>query len=92
MSESLDTHLADLPNVGPVLLDNLKQIGITTPAELDALGSKETFFRIRTTVNSEACLHMLYGIEGAIQRKPYTYLSQETRDSLGEFKSNLREE
>jgi DNA transformation protein len=85
MFESPDTSISDLPNVGPVLLSNLEKIGVTTPAELDALGSKEAFFRIRTTVDSKACLHMLYGIEGAIQRKPYKHLSQETKDSLKAF-------
>jgi len=58
--------LTSLPNIGPVLADKLKQIGITTVDELEAIGSVEALIRIGVTDRS-TCYNMLYAIEGAIR-------------------------
>ena len=68
------TELADLPNVGKVLEQNLRAVGIDTPEELQSVGTREAFLRIRSAVDPGACLHMLYGIEGAIRGIPDSQL------------------
>ena len=78
------TNLTDLPNVGPVLAKNLQAAGINTPEKLRELGAKEAFLRIRM-IDPEACLHMLYGVEGAIQGVQDKFLSPEAKQDLKEF-------
>ena len=40
-------NLTDLPNIGPVLAENLRAVGVETPEQLRELGAREAFFRIR---------------------------------------------
>lgn len=80
--------LASLPNIGKVLEQNLNSIGIHTPQELQAVGSKDAFLRIRR-IDSGACLHMLYGLQGAIEGVRYTQLSEKTKQDLKDFFNSL---
>jgi DNA transformation protein len=82
------SELSMLPNVGKVLERNLHEIGITTKEELIKMGSKQAFVFIRN-VDSGACLHMLYGIQGAIEGVKDSKLSSDTKASLKQFYSNL---
>ena len=77
-------NLSDLPNVGSVLLEQLKKIGVETPEALRAAGAHEVFSRIRAN-DPGACLHMLYGIEGAIRGVQDKDLPQEAKDDLKKF-------
>jgi DNA transformation protein len=81
--------LSDLPNVGKVLEDNLQKIGIETPEQLRSVGAEETFIRIRMLVDSGACLHMLYGIQGAIDGISDKFLSEQTKERLRLFYKTL---
>ena len=81
--------LAALPNVGTVLERNLLAVGVESPDELRSIGSREAFTRIRETVDPGACLHMLYGLEGAVRGIEDSRLPQEERDSLKAFARNL---
>lgn len=81
--------LSSLPNVGKVLESNLNAIGIYTPEQLIEIGSKEAFMRIRLKVDDGACLHMLYGIQGAIERIKDNELSENTKNDLREFYKSL---
>lgn len=81
--------LSSLPNVGKVLEKNLNQIGVHTYEQLAALGSKEAFIRIRLHVDAGACLHMLYGLQGAIENIRDTQLSEDTKKELRAFYSTL---
>ncbi len=74
-----------LPNVGKVLNERLISVGIETPEQLRRAGAEEAFMRIRLLVDSGACLHMLYGIQGAIEGKRYTQLSDSTKKRLKQF-------
>lgn len=58
--------LIQLPNIGPVLAQKLRDIGVTNHAELVAMGSVEAVLRIGHT-DPGACYNMLYAIEGAIR-------------------------
>ena len=82
--------LTDLPNVGRVLGGNLEAAGVHSPEQLRQLGAKEAFIRIRTTVDSGACLHMLYGLQGAVEGVPDSQLSHATKDDLRNFFRDLQ--
>ncbi|PWJ51436.1 TfoX/Sxy family protein [Faecalicatena contorta] len=81
--------LSSLPNIGKVLEKNLNKIGIYTKEQLVQMGSEEVFIRIRLLADSGACLHMLYGIQGAIENIRYTQLAEETKQELKEFYKGL---
>jgi DNA transformation protein len=81
--------LSDLPNVGKVLERNLIDVGITSPEQLREAGTREAFLRIRASVDPGACLHMLYGLEGAVRGVKDTLLDAETRRALREFYAKL---
>jgi DNA transformation protein len=76
--------LSDLPNVGKVLEQNLMEAGISTPEQLREIGAKESFLRIRS-IDPTACLHMLYGLEGAVEGIKDKFLSEETKQDLRKF-------
>jgi DNA transformation protein len=81
--------LSDLPNVGKVLESNLLSVGIETPEQLRSIGAEEAFARIRAQVDSGACLHMLYGIQGAIDGISDKFLSIQTKERLKLFYKSL---
>lgn len=84
------SELSSLPNVGKVLEDNLLQVGIKTPEQLRERGAEEAFLRIRIQVDSGACLHMLYGIQGAIDGMPDKFLPDDTKQKLKAFYKTLQ--
>lgn len=83
------SSLSDLPNIGKVLENNLLRVGIKTPEQLRSIGTEEAFIRIRTNVDQGACLHMLYGIQGAIEGVPDKLLSSDTKNMLKTFYKSL---
>jgi len=80
--------LSDLPNVGKVLEQYLIEVGISTPEQLKEIGTKEAFLRIRVK-DPGACIHMLYGIQGAVEGIKDKYLSEKIKQELKEFHRNL---
>ena len=82
--------LSDLPNVGKVLETNLRRAGIETPEQLRSAGAEVAFLRIRDQADPGACLHMLYGIQGAIDGVPDRFLSGPVKQKLKEFYKSLR--
>lgn len=81
--------LSQLHNVGKVLENNLLQVGIDTPEKLRDMGAEEAFIRIRAYVDQGACLHMLYGIQGAIDGVPDKLLTDNTKQRLRKFYNTL---
>ena len=81
-------ELAILPNVGKVLEKNLNEIGIYTVKQLRDIGSKEAFIRIKI-IDPGACLHMLYGLQGAIDGIKDSLLPESTKYDLKVFYKNL---
>ncbi|ETY72526.1 regulator of competence TfoX [Lactiplantibacillus fabifermentans T30PCM01] len=73
--------LTDLPNIGPRIAQQLAAIGVTTPAELHALGSKTAFQKIKAQDNT-ACIQQLYSLQGAIENQKYTQLADQTKTDL----------
>ncbi len=74
--------LTDLPNIGPKLAGHLLQAGIETPEQLRELGAEAAFLRIRTQVDSTACLHELEALAGAVEGVRKSLLSQERKAEL----------
>jgi DNA transformation protein len=81
-------ELSKLPNIGEVIEKQLNTIGIYTPEELVRIGSKEAFFRIKI-IDNTVCLHMLYALQGAVEEKRYTLLTERTKKDLKHFFNNL---
>ncbi|WP_371362045.1 hypothetical protein SRRS_32990 [Sporomusa rhizae] len=83
------SKLSKLPNVGKVLEENLLAVGIETPEQLQKIGAKEAFLCIRRQRDPGACLHMLYGIQGAILGIPDKFLSVDIKQELKAFFQSL---
>lgn len=81
-------ELTRLPNVGKVLEKNLNDIGIFTEEQLRETGSKEAFIRIKM-IDPGACLHMLYGLLGAIDGIKDSLLPESTKSELKAFYKSL---
>lgn len=74
--------LTDLPNIGPVLCENLNKIGIETPEQLRQTGAEDAFLRIRTQVDGGACLHQLEALAGAVEGVRKSLLPPERKAEL----------
>ena len=79
------SELSKLPNVGKVLEENLLAVGIETLEQLHKIGAEEAFRRIRLQCDPGACLHMLYGIQGAIFGIPNRLLSADIKQQSKGF-------
>ena len=82
-------ELTDLPNIGPVLAENLRQIGVETPEALREVGA-EAFLRIRRSVDSGACLHQLSALAGAELGLPKAALPPERKAALKAFFQEIK--
>ncbi|MGN0747676.1 MAG: TfoX/Sxy family protein [Aristaeellaceae bacterium] len=77
-------ELSLLPNIGPEVERQLNAAGVTTAAELRALGAEEAWLRIQAN-DPSACLHRLLALEGAIQGVKKTLLSPARKAELKAF-------
>lgn len=77
-------ELSKLPNIGPVVERQLELVGITTFEELKNAGSKNAWLRIKE-IDSSACIHRLYSLEGAIKGIKKNELSKEMKEDLKKF-------
>ena len=78
------TQLSELPNIGKVVAEKLKEVGINTPEQLVAIGAEQAFIRLQT-VDKGACLSMLCGLEGAVQGIRWHNLSKKRKEELKAF-------
>ena len=78
-------ELQKIPNVGKVLAEHLHAIGIDSVEKMKSATAETIFMRIRTQRDPGACLHMLYGIEGALQGIPKTQISAARKQELRTF-------
>ena len=82
-------ELTDLPNIGPVLADNLRRVGITSAEDLRAAGAQDAFLRIRAQVDPTACFHQLTALAGAELGIRKTALTPEQKADLRTFFETL---
>ncbi len=81
-------ELSALPNIGKDTEEKLNKVGITTAAQLREIGSRQAWLMIRS-IDETACLHRLYGLEGAVLGVKKSALSLETKKELKEFFSSF---
>lgn len=77
-------ELSKLPNIGSVVEKQLNMVGINTYEQLKQAGSKQAWLKIKA-IDDSACIHRLYGLEGAVQGVKKTQLSAEVKAELKEF-------
>ena len=77
-------ELSTLTNIGPEVERQLHEAGVTTAAELRALGAEDAWLRIQAN-DPSACIHRLLALEGAIQGVKKTLLPPERRAELKAF-------
>ena len=78
-------ELTGLPNIGTVLAENLRRVGITSAEELRAAGACEAWLRIRAQVDPGACFHQLTALAGAEMGLPKKELPPERKAELRAF-------
>lgn len=78
------TKLTDLPNIGAHASEQLTQVGVETAEDLLALGAEGAWLKLQT-IDPGVCLHMLYGLEGAVQGIPKKELDPVRKQELKEF-------
>ena len=78
-------ELTELPNIGPVLTENLRRVGGTSAEDLRAVGAWEAWLRVRTQVDSGACFHQLTALAGAELGIPKKELPPERKAELRAF-------
>jgi DNA transformation protein len=79
-----NNDLTTLPNIGKVLADKLKIVGIDTVEKLQSIGSENAFIRLKT-IDNEACINSLCALEGAIQRIRWHNLDKSKKEELKVF-------
>jgi DNA transformation protein len=82
-------ELTAMKNIGDEMKRKLNAIGINSAEELIELGSKKTFFRLKT-VYPEVCLVHLYTLQGAIDNTYFNMLPQSVKNDLKQFSYSLR--
>jgi hypothetical protein len=50
-----NNELTDLPNIGKVVAEKLKEVGIATPEELRAVGAEQALFAFRPSTKEPVC-------------------------------------
>ncbi|MDX9726330.1 MAG: TfoX/Sxy family protein [Bacteroidales bacterium] len=88
MATSKD-DLTSLPNIGEALAEKLKLIGISTPDDLINIGSENAMIKIKT-IDKDACINMLFALEGAIHGIRWHRLDKNRKTELTEFYNRLK--
>ena len=78
------SDLLQLPNIGKDTAAKLIQVGISTGEELKSVGTEQAFLRLQT-LDPGACIHLLYGLDGAVQGISSKQLSPDRKRELREF-------
>lgn len=76
--------LTAMPNIGTHIAKLLVEAGIESPQQLRMLGSEQAFIWVRA-VDPDACINVLYGLEGAVQGIRWHDLDVVRKMQLREF-------
>ena len=76
------TALTSLANVGPKTIGWLKDVGIETVEDLEALGVVEAYVRLKTAFPDKVTLNALWGLQGALLGIPWNQLPEDMKDDL----------
>lgn len=77
-------ELSSLKNIGKEIERKLKTININSSEELEKVGSKDAWLRLKLKY-PEICLVHLYTLEGAISNTEYNKLSETIKNDLKAF-------
>ncbi len=76
--------LIKLPNIGKVLADRLKLVGIMSASDLKEMGAERIFLRLKT-IDKSVCVNTLWAIEGAVQGIRWHDIDQPRKEELKNF-------
>ena len=79
-----NSDLTTLPNIGRVLAEKLKVVGVGTAEKLQSIGSENTFIRLKT-IDNDVCINTLCALEGAIQGIRWHNLDKSKKEELKMF-------
>jgi DNA transformation protein len=82
-------QLTSMRNIGKEIEKKLKSVDICSMEELNQVGSKEAFLRLKTR-HPNVCLVHLYTLQGAIDDIEYNQLSEGTKHDLKTFSDELK--
>ncbi len=77
-------QLANLPNIGKVVEEQLNSVGIETTEQLVQAGAENAWLKIQK-IDSSACIHRLLALEGAVRGIKKTDIPAERKAELKEF-------
>lgn len=77
-------QLANLPNIGKVVEEQLNTVGITSTEQLVTTGAEAAWLKIQANDDS-ACIHRLLALEGAILGVKKTDIPAERKAELKKF-------
>ena len=77
--------LSGLPNIEKKLEEKLILLGITSVSDLNYVGSKEAYARMKLIFPQDAGLTLLYALEGAIRGINWQFLKEEIKSDLKKF-------
>ena len=80
----MESDLSNQINIGKDTEAKLIQVGIDSYEKLVTIGSEGAFIRLQT-IDSGACLSLLYGLEGAIEGVKWNKLSADKKQALQQF-------
>ncbi|MPN65043.1 hypothetical protein SDC9_212822 [bioreactor metagenome] len=81
--------LTEMANIGVKLEEQLVAVGIMSPKELMAVGSREAWLRIKKTTPS-ARIMLLLALEGAVRGIRWRDLDEQTKNQLKLFYQNTK--
>lgn len=77
-------QLANLPNIGKVVEEQLNSVGIESTEQLVQTGAENAWLKIQS-IDSSACIHRLLALEGAIRGIKKTDIPAQRKAELKEF-------
>jgi DNA transformation protein len=78
---SKSKSLSELPSLGPKSQEVLARAGITTVAQLRAMGSVAAYAQVKR-VDGKASLNLLWALESAVSGEPWQQVARLHRTSL----------
>ena len=82
MGDDAPVTLERMQNLGPVIADRLRAIGIETPEELRKLGAIEAYARLKRAYPTVTTHVHLYALHGAVTDVRWYALPEEARAAL----------
>jgi DNA transformation protein len=80
--------LNKMPNISTIIEAKLIQAGVKTPEDLQQMGSRAAFCKIREK-DPSACLNMLCALEGAVRGVRWFSMPNEVKAELKEYYESL---